>query len=73
MEQDDSIWSQLPYTVLFQIFQYLDYKELVRVGEVCQYWYQVSRDEFLWKRLLYYYFNVDSSISVTPGVFLHEL
>lgn len=68
MEED--LWSQPPYTVLYQIFQYLSYKELAKAGEVCQYWYQVSRDELLWKRLLYYYFNVDRSIPVAPGAFL---
>lgn len=69
MERDDSIWSNMPYTVLFQIFKYLNYKELIRVGEVCQYWYQISRDDLLWKRLLYHYFNIDNSVSITPGKF----
>lgn len=69
MDRDNGLWSQLPYTVLFQIFQYLNYKELSRAGEVCQYWYQVSRDELLWKRLLYYYFNVDNSIPAPAGAF----
>lgn len=63
----EDLWSQLPYTVLFQVFQYLTYKELIRAGEVCRYWYQVSRDDLLWKRLLYDYFNVENSIPVVPG------
>lgn len=73
MERDDSLWSRIPYTVLFQIFQYLDYNDLIKVGEVCRYWYQVSHDELLWKRLFYYYFNVNSSIPVTPGVFFCQV
>lgn len=71
MERD--LWSRMPYTVLFQVFRYLNYKELVKAGEVCRHWYQVSRDELLWKRLLYYHFTVDNSIPVAPGALKNML
>lgn len=60
-------WSYLPYPAIFKIFQHLNYKELLKVGEVCQFWYQVSRDDLLWKELFYYNFNVDRSVPVLTG------
>lgn len=67
MDRSDNFWSNLPYPVLYHIFRYLSYNDVLRAGEVCRYWYQVSRDDLLWKRLFSYYFNIDSSIPVIPG------
>lgn len=68
-EETQCQWAYLPYPALFKIFQYLDYKELLRTGEVCRFWFQASRDEFLWKQLFYTNFNVDRSVPVVAGKF----
>lgn len=64
---NENIWTFLPYPSLFQIFSYLDYTDLISVSEVCKSWYQVSRDDFLWKRLFYKHFAVDCSVPLPPG------
>lgn len=62
-----SLWPYLPHAALFHIFQYLNYKELVKVGEVCPSWCEVSRDELLWKQLFYRNFKVDRSVPIITG------
>ncbi|XP_044268682.1 F-box/WD repeat-containing protein 5 [Tribolium madens] len=61
------MWAFLPYPALFKIFQYLNYKDLVRVSEVCHNWYEVSRDDFLWKDLFFENFLVDKSVPIVSG------
>lgn len=66
-KENVSQWAYLPHPAIFKIFKYLNYKELLKVGEVCQFWYQASRDDLLWKELFYYNFNVDRSVPVLTG------
>jgi F-box/WD-40 domain protein 5 len=61
------MWSYLPYPVLYKIFQYLHYKDLVAVSEVCRSWYEVSRDDFLWKKVFFDNFLVDKSVPIISG------
>ncbi|XP_031561302.1 F-box/LRR-repeat protein 20-like [Actinia tenebrosa] len=37
--------------ILLEIFDYLDILDLLRAGQVCQQWYRISRDYYLWKSL----------------------
>lgn len=62
-----SLWPYLPHAALFQVFNYLNYKDLSKVGEVCQNWYNASRDELLWKQLLYHNFRIHRSVPIVAG------
>lgn len=60
-------WFYMPDSILLSIFRYLNPKELLTAGEVCKSWNRVSKDEFLWKDLLYHTFKIDPSIGIVPG------
>lgn len=65
--EDISFWLYLPEPVLFQIFSYLNHKELLTVGEVCRRWFEVSRDDLLWRDLFYKNFKIDRSVPIIAG------
>ena len=41
--------SPLPFDVLFTIFQYLQYEDLMTATEVCREWLKVATNSLLWK------------------------
>lgn len=45
-------WQEIPEPVLIQIFRRLSVQDVFSCGLVCQRWYEVSRDNLLWKSLL---------------------
>ncbi|OCT65212.1 hypothetical protein XELAEV_18041451mg [Xenopus laevis] len=59
--------SLLPDTILYQIFQSLGPLDLLSAGLVCRRWYNVSRDDFLWKDLFYRHYRVQRHILRCPG------
>lgn len=65
----NSIWAYLPTPALFNVFKFLNVKELLNAGQVCVNWYNVSKDDFLWKDLLYENFKIDRSINIVAGEF----
>lgn len=65
--EGDVNWYYMPDSILLSIFQYLTPKELTIAGEVCRSWHRVSRDEFLWKYLLYRTYKIDPDVGIVPG------
>ncbi|KAG8447418.1 hypothetical protein GDO86_014773 [Hymenochirus boettgeri] len=65
MDSDGSFL--LPDSILYQIFQSLGPADLLGAGLVCRRWYDVSRDDFLWKELFYRYYRVQRHIHRYPG------
>lgn len=65
-------WFYMPDSILLSIFRYLNPKELLTAGEVCKSWNRVSKDEFLWKNLLYRTFKIDPSIGIVPGKYIFK-
>ncbi|KAL6265199.1 hypothetical protein P5V15_005283 [Pogonomyrmex californicus] len=63
----DYNWYVMSDSILLSIFQYLTPRELMTAGEVCQSWYRVSRDEFLWKYLFYRTYKIDPDVGIVPG------
>ncbi|KAG9471360.1 hypothetical protein GDO78_015104 [Eleutherodactylus coqui] len=59
--------SLLPDSILYQIFLSLGPADLLSAGLVCRRWYQVSRDDFLWKDLFYHHYQVQRQIPRYPG------
>lgn len=60
-------WEYLPAPALYNIFKNLNYKELIYAGQTCVNWYNASKDDFLWKRLLIDKFKIDNSINLIAG------
>lgn len=63
----EDLWTYLPVPALFKIFSHLKHSDLLQCGRVCKAWYEMSRDDFLWKRLFYSNYKVDSNVSIVPG------
>ncbi|XP_069465873.1 F-box/WD repeat-containing protein 5 isoform X2 [Ambystoma mexicanum] len=64
---DTGVYPLLPDTILFQIFLNLDHEDILAAGLVCQQWYSVSRDEFLWKEHFYQYYHLDRDVPRHPA------
>ncbi|RWS11666.1 F-box/WD repeat-containing protein 5-like protein [Dinothrombium tinctorium] len=55
-------WNTLCDSILLHIFGYLDFKSVAQCGCVCKHWARVANDEFLWKKMFFSDFNIDSAI-----------
>ncbi|XP_063289061.1 F-box/WD repeat-containing protein 5 [Pelobates fuscus] len=64
---DDCSSFLLPDSILYQIFLSLGPADLLSAGLVCQRWYAVSRDDFLWKELFFKFYKVQRHIQRYPG------
>jgi len=67
------VWLQLPDSLLLRIFQYLERIELGQASIVCAQWHRVSRDEWLWTRLLLNDFSLPTDERDEHGVSAFEL
>uniref|UniRef100_UPI00398EE208 F-box/WD repeat-containing protein 5-like isoform X4 n=1 Tax=Pristiophorus japonicus TaxID=55135 RepID=UPI00398EE208 len=59
--------TQLPDTILLEVFLCLEHPDVLAAGGTCRQWYGVSRDEFLWRDLFYRYYNVNRSVPRHPA------
>ncbi|KAJ7308092.1 hypothetical protein JRQ81_008598 [Phrynocephalus forsythii] len=57
----------LPDSILFEIFLYLDYTDVVAAGQACRQWHAVAQDEVLWKQLFYRYYRIPRDIPRHPA------
>lgn len=48
-----SLWTDIPESLLLQIFSYLEATSLVAATQTCKVWCRVAYDESLWKALLW--------------------
>lgn len=66
-EQDVDIWSYVPYPVLYNIFEYLNYKDMITAGQICKRWHEASMDDLLWKKRFFENFIAYRSTPLMPG------
>lgn len=66
-EKDAKNWAYLPYPALINVFQHLNYKELINVSQMCVSWFEASRNDKLWRNLFYRNFLVDRSVPIPAG------
>nr|XP_056716374.1 F-box/WD repeat-containing protein 5 [Euleptes europaea] len=57
----------LPDSIVFDIFLYLDYKDVLSAGQACRQWHAVAQDEVLWKELFYRYYGVARDVPRHPA------
>lgn len=60
------MWQDIPDTWLLEIFQYLDFQQLVRSSAVCKKWQRVALDESLWRKLVRSRWNIKDT-DLAPG------
>ncbi|MGH0182273.1 UNVERIFIED_CONTAM: hypothetical protein FKN15_008871 [Acipenser sinensis] len=57
----------LPDSLVLQIFESLEFQDVLSAGLVCRQWLAVSRDEFLWRELFYRYYGVPRAVPRQPA------
>ncbi|KAJ8286806.1 hypothetical protein GJAV_G00043470 [Gymnothorax javanicus] len=57
----------LPDSLVLEIFLHLPHEAVLSAGLTCRQWLAVSRDEFLWRELLYSYYRIPRSVPRHPG------
>lgn len=66
---DVSNWSLVPEPVFLSILNYLTAREILNAGECCRRWNDITKDDYLWKKIFQRDFKVDSVIGLKPGEF----
>lgn len=61
-----SLWTDIPESLLLQIFSYLEATSLVAVTQTCKVWCRVAYDESLWKALLWRRWSI-CGVELPPG------
>ena len=56
------MWETIPDTWLLEIFQYLDFQDLVKTSTVSKKWQRVALDDTLWKALTRRRWKIKSNI-----------
>lgn len=62
-----SNWSLVPEPVFLTILNYLTAREILNAGESCRRWNDITKDDYLWKKIFQRDFKVDSVIGLKPG------
>ncbi|ODM90981.1 F-box/WD repeat-containing protein 5 [Orchesella cincta] len=57
---------ELPDSLLLQIFDYLDYKDVTSVSKTCRQLARVANDEILWRNLFHRHFVISPNKFVNP-------
>lgn len=64
-----SDWSVIPEPVFITILNYLTARDILNAGECCRRWNDITKDDYLWKKIFQRDFKVDSAIGLKPGKF----
>lgn len=69
MLDDVSNWSLVPEPVFLTILNHLTAREILNAGECCRRWNDITKDDYLWKKIFQRDFKVDPVIGLKPGKF----
>lgn len=67
VDENYSHWCMIPEPVFIEILTYLSAKSILNVGECCCRWNDISKDNYLWKKMFRRDFPVDRKIELRPG------
>lgn len=67
LPNDVSNWSLVPEPVFLTILNYLTVRDILNAGECCRRWNDITKDDYLWKKIFQRDFKVDSVIGLKPG------
>lgn len=60
-------WDFIPDPILLNILTQLSVRDILNVSECCRRWNDISKDDYLWKKVFQRDFKVDKSIALKPG------
>lgn len=66
-EWNNKEWNFIPDPILLKILAQLPVRDILNVSECCRRWNDISKDDYLWKKVFPRDFKVDKSISLKPG------
>lgn len=74
IDESDYVWNNtdwcfIPEPVLVKILNLLPVRDILNVSECCPRWNDITKDDYLWKKVFQRDFNVDRSIPLKPGEF----
>lgn len=64
-----SNWYLIPEPVLLKILADLSARDILNVGECCRRWNQISKDDYLWRKIFQRDFKIDRNIGLKPGMY----
>lgn len=62
-------WDFIPEPILLKILTQLPVRDILNVSESCKRYNDISKDDYLWKKVFRRDFKVDKSIPLKPGEF----
>lgn len=65
-------WAFIPDPILVRILLLLPVRDVLNVSECCQRWNEITKDNYLWRKLFQRDFKVDRSIPLKPGTVSHK-
>ena len=60
-------WPFIPDPILLKILTQLPVHDILNVSECCRRWHDISRDDWLWRKVFQRDFKVDKTIALKPG------
>lgn len=60
-------WDFIPDPILLKILTQLPVRDILNVSECCRRWNDISKDDYLWKKVFQRDFKVDKMIALKPG------
>lgn len=62
-----SKWCRIPEPVLIDVLNYLSARAILNVGQCCRRWNDISKTNYLWKKIFRRDFQSDRKIELKPG------
>lgn len=63
----NSPWCLIPEPVFHNILFHLTTRDILNAGECCRRWYDMSQENFLWRKTFQRDFKVDRTVALKPG------
>lgn len=60
-------WDYIPDPILLKILAQLPVRDILNASECCRRWNDISKDDYLWKKVFQRDFKVDKTIAIKPG------
>lgn len=60
-------WNYIPEPILLKILAQLPVRDILNASECCRRWNDISKDDYLWKKLFQRDFKIDKTIALKPG------
>lgn len=65
-------WNFIPDPVLLKILNLLSVRDILNVSECCRRWNDITKDDYLWKRIFQRDFKVNRTIPLKPGEYCQK-